>query len=366
MRRTNRTGAPETLPVSCGACGRQGHRNDPNNPCPLPPAPWAKVGVEIEGFWDGYDRYQAALSLAEEITGSSGDSDGSLRSDNESCDCGEDDCDSHDGHSENHGWHAWELRTKPGSLTEAQSQVSRLYPDGTNDSAGMHVHVSFRCQTDMGLIKSEAFFEYWHERWTAWGKRMKIHESSNFWSRLAGDNRYCYSPKRYATQFGIYATERHRVFDERYMQLNFHNAYSAHRTVECRLLPMFRDLKLALSGIAELLDIYDSWITGGLWATGLKDGTLTLDELTDGDAPTIVRDFEDTWEVPGTGLRAVSADEPLALYATDPAPGHRLVPVPVFNAAGYSDYYNGLARDSLDAFQRRGLVQDAAAVPPPF
>ncbi len=46
---------------------------------------------------------------------------------------------------------------------------------------------------------------------------------------------------------------------DRYAQLNF-AAWSEHKTVECRLLPMFRKQSLGVAAVVELLTIFEDYL----------------------------------------------------------------------------------------------------------
>jgi hypothetical protein len=70
---------------------------------------------------------------------------------------------------------------------------------------------------------------------------------------LRGENRYC---KREFDPLGQYKT-RDRG-GNRYTQLNF--CYGVHKTMECRLLPLFRDVSVAVSAVKNLLKFVDDWV----------------------------------------------------------------------------------------------------------
>jgi hypothetical protein len=187
------------------------------------------VGVEIEG------RFLNVDDLAEEVdnAGLTHCEDGSIH-DSPDSDCS-----------------AMEIQTIPGSLVEQLRQLSRFYPDEADGSCGMHVHVSFNDPCCITQLSTPEFVEYFHRRWRAWGESNKLLPFGQFFSRLTGGNDYC-----------IANTERdcENPFNtDRYRQLNF-AAWREHKTLECRLLPMFRDAKLAYSALVELLSIYEDWL----------------------------------------------------------------------------------------------------------
>lgn len=217
----------ERIANSCGNCGRVGHRSDG---CENPRKAFDRVGVEVEGR---FLNLNTVIRHAEDITGGEGYRDGSVH-------------ETPDGT----GAEAWEFQTKPDSIRGACQQLVDLYPDETDESCGMHVHVSFDA-VDMTVLNSTAFFKYFRERWEAWGARMNLHPNSPFFRRLRGHNEYCL-PADETREYSV------RNMD-RYAQLNF-GAFGEHRTVECRLLPMFKRASLGVAAIQELLDIYETFL----------------------------------------------------------------------------------------------------------
>lgn len=210
---------------ACGNCGRLGHNS---RGCEYSAKHHAKIGIEIEGrFLD----LNSVLDRARD-DGLGDSSDGSLHS------------------SPDSSAKPWELKTSPGSLREAIEQLQRYYPDETDRYCGMHVHVSFLSNQSLTLLQSKAFFEYFHKRWQEWGTRMNLHPDSQFYRRLNGENDYCYPNTEVL---------RDPTSCDRYTQLNF-SAWHSHKTLECRMLPMFQRSSLGVSAVRELIDIYETFL----------------------------------------------------------------------------------------------------------
>lgn len=232
----------------CSTCGRIGHNS---RTCERPAKAHAKIGIEIEGRW-------VDLSMAERRArdaGMSGCGDGSVRGSDTAS--------------------PWEFQTSPGSLAHALNQLVDLYPDEADSSCGMHVHVSFGAATDVTLLTTEEFFAYFRQRWIAWGERMGVRgrgtadtpqggHRGEFWKRLFGCNSYCRVNGR---------VRGNPTSIDRYHQLNF-SAYSEHETVECRLLPMFRHARLAVSAVQELIAIYEDYLNDPALALPSSDVVL--------------------------------------------------------------------------------------------
>lgn len=230
------------IPRTCSKCGRPGHQA---RTCLYQEAtPIDKVGIEIEGYWTDLG---AAQSKAIQLTGHRGCSDGSLS----------------DGRSD---YAPWEFQTKPGNLGESLHQLTSLYPDYTDDKAGMHVHLSFKEDLDVSTLATREFFAYFEQSMHEFGSKMAIRPGSQFWLRLEGRNQYCKKPgeqlSNYAARFSNGADTCHRtLFDgDRYVQVNF-TSWHDHRTVEFRLLPMFQEAGLGVAAIAHLFTTVDKWIT---------------------------------------------------------------------------------------------------------
>lgn len=212
--------------ISCGHCGRLGHKT---TTCGATHKAHDKLGVEIEGWWSNLSEVQErARGIGADDT-----RDGSL-------------VDDPSGETA-----AREFRSRPGSLGATLRQVHALYPDKAHRSAGMHIHMSFLDPHDASMLCDAAFEHYARDRWTAWGHRMQINEGSQFWERLGGHNHYCakWSDADLTTFRGT----------TRYRWLNF-QSWGHHRTVELRMLPLFQAEYLAHGAIAEWVSIVETWI----------------------------------------------------------------------------------------------------------
>lgn len=101
------------------------------------------------------------------------------------------------------------------------------------------------------------FWAYFSQRMEAWGRRANLPPSHLFWSRLAGLNGYCrkeFIPDRQASASKRTASQTRA----RYTQLNY--CFAVHKTIECRLFPVFKQPRIAVSAIQELCSIYEDFI----------------------------------------------------------------------------------------------------------
>lgn len=217
----------------CAKCGFPGHTRAT---CARETKHYDKVGIEIEGKWTDLD--EVSRRASEE--GMDPTDDCSIRQ------------------SLVPGRHTGELRSEPGSLSQALNQLVDFYPDETDRSCGLHVHVSFQDPHHITQLTCQEFYDYFRARFKAWGEREQIPPHAEFWRRLNGENNFC--------SHNDAANGRDAFSDDRYRQLNF-TAYDRHRTVECRMLPMFRRSSHSVSAIIELLSIYEDWLTSDFNAT---------------------------------------------------------------------------------------------------
>lgn len=209
----------------CSNCGFPGH----NKASCDSPRVYDKVGVEIEGRWLNLSAVQDKAS--DEGLGMS--SDGSIERSFES------------------SAQAYEFKTKPGPISLACRQLVDFYPDEADGSCGMHVHTSFVCPTYITQLMTKEFFAYFKERMLAWGTQNRLSPNGQFFRRLNGNNSFCRPNEQIDNPYG----------DDRYRQLNF-TSWGSHKTLECRLAPMFKNAQLGVSFVVELLSIYRDYLLG--------------------------------------------------------------------------------------------------------
>jgi hypothetical protein len=144
--------------------------------------------------------------------------------------------------------------------------VEKNYPQHANETCGMHVHVSFKTMLDYARVTEKAFESYALDQIEKWGNNFTIYTGETrepkkriiiehpFWARLRGLNiRYC--RREFIPEKQVWHKDK---ADIRYTQFNF--VWSRYKTVECRLLPMFADARVAISAIANLLNLYEEYL----------------------------------------------------------------------------------------------------------
>lgn len=240
-------------------------------PAYLPQAPFVRldrIGVEIEGRWfparyaDLYNRYPGYV-------------DGSV--DNEP------------------GYVRFEFQTRPAdSLEGALRQVHELFPDDTSQECGMHVHMSFKDHADIGLLDSPAFYTLFREEFANWATWRGLPCTHPFWPRIRGENHFCEE-----NNTSIECLLSH----ERFSQFNY-SAFLRHKTVECRMLPMFDDEADAISAIAKLVSLVETYLA--------RQGDQAIPTI---DPVVIDQEFEiPGWELDEVVDWAPTAPEELTLH----------------------------------------------------
>ena len=209
----------------CSNCGFPGH----NKASCDSPRVYDKIGIEIEGRWIDLN----AVMVRADSEGLGRSSDGSIERSFESA------------------AQAYELKTKPGAISAACRQLVDFYPDEADASCGMHVHTSFMCNTYITQLMTKKFFEFFTARMTAWGTQNRLHPDGQFFRRLRGNNSFCRPNEEITNPY----------VDDRYRQLNF-TSWGSHKTLECRLAPMFKNAQLGVSYVVELLSIYRDFLLG--------------------------------------------------------------------------------------------------------
>lgn len=223
----------ETVGRGCSNCGFIGHNS---RTCSRQTRHYDKIGIEIEGrYFNLREVWDRASNAGLEYS----DDSSIWRTQVPG------------------GPQCQEFKTKPGLLCEALRQLEAFYPDEADASCGLHVHVSFRDPSYFTQLMTRGFYDYFKTRWLEWAEQNNLSKYGQFMQRLAGENDYCNlntgdpsDPADGTTPLG----------DDRYRQLNF-SAWHEHKTVECRLLPMFRDSTLAVAAVTELISIYEDWLS---------------------------------------------------------------------------------------------------------
>lgn len=197
---------------------------------PVPKKRWLQMGAELEGSW------KSRKTTATLCRGARAHEDRSV----------------HIGHGD-----PGEIVTRPhDNLEDLLFDIKTLWPDTVNESCGFHLHASFT-PLDGCVIATKDFYKWFKSEWAKWGKEQKLDPTHEFWNRLAGRNKFAKDVFDPDVQLkGMMGAPPN---DRRYTILNFF-AWEKHKTIECRLLPMFTDVNVALSATIKLSQIYNDYL----------------------------------------------------------------------------------------------------------
>ena len=185
----------------------------------------AAYGIELEGAWD----YEPSGAVH----------DGSI----EGCDLEE-------------VGYMGELPSPPLYSLDATAKWIRSYfYNATNETCGMHVHMSFKNLADYALMMDgKAFQDFLMENLYTWAQR-NLGSDHPIFPRLGGDNPMC--ELNYIPDDQIDKTEKG---NERYNVLNF--CYALHTTLEIRVLPSFETSDEAVGAVTYLSELVNTWLKG--------------------------------------------------------------------------------------------------------
>ena len=142
-----------------------------------------------------------------------------------------------------------EIASAPLLKKEVKNWILSNYPDQTNSTCGIHVHLSFCSDVDYSQLMTHEFYDYFLAKMEKWGNKNKINEGSAFWRRLEGST-YC--NKKFIPDQQTYNN------GDRYTHINY--CYSKYGTLEIRLLPAFQKSCLAVSAVREIIKIVNEYL----------------------------------------------------------------------------------------------------------
>lgn len=193
------------------------------------------VGVELEGGWNAYGAYDIQR-------------DGSVNLDSVADAVGPK--------------HVGEIPLPPVTVANMEAIVRSNYPSYINETCGLHIHMSFEHKLHYQRLMTPAFTQAMIEGLQEWGRAANVPEEHIFWHRLTtpshnhcehkyrGDHQVHINHKDYQSRGKEYS---------RYTALNY--CWSQHKTLECRLLPMFSDINMAINALHAVIDITNKFLS---------------------------------------------------------------------------------------------------------
>lgn len=161
------------------------------------------------------------------------------------------------------GYENKEIVSRPlASLEAAKEWLRRIYPQATNNTCGFHVHFSIKNDSDYARLMDKTFWTYFQNEIKKWAVENQI-RNSNFWNRLRGENSWCLAQFEPDAQAAATCKSPFR-----YKQLNFCKGF--HGTVECRLMPTFKNVEVAVKAMEALANIIETYLESAPIQVGFK------------------------------------------------------------------------------------------------
>lgn len=165
-------------------------------------------------------------------------------------------------------WHFGEIVSPPLAIGEVFAWADKHYPidpspvlnEGTGQErgSGIHVHLSFDTLEDYSRVASRRFYNVFLTTLAEWGRRVELPETSQFWRRLKGANRFAkrhFNPRR---QIGV-TTKNSQANAPRRTALNY--CFGLHGTVEVRIAPTFMPKAIGLDFIRVVVDCFEDFLS---------------------------------------------------------------------------------------------------------
>jgi hypothetical protein len=153
---------------------------------------------------------------------------------------------------------AGELPSPPMQWAHVAKWVRDNYPQLTNATCGLHMHMSFRDLLHYQMLLEPGYPEAVVTEVTRWAQA-RLPGKHAIWSRLNGGSEYCQLKYFGAAQAALKEKryERHAPV-HRYTAINY--AQGTHSTIECRLLPMFDTADEAIEALTLVRDITNAYL----------------------------------------------------------------------------------------------------------
>jgi hypothetical protein len=139
---------------------------------------------------------------------------------------------------------------------EIKNFIAKNYPDNTDWSCGLHIHISFDSLIKYAGIMTKSFHEQFMSMMNKFGDKYGYSDTEteyNFWARFKGDNSYCqksFAPLPFQAA--------------KYTMMNFSAFKHDRRTFECRAFPAFASKEVAYKAIESYLNLVDSYLANWL------------------------------------------------------------------------------------------------------
>ena len=141
------------------------------------------------------------------------------------------------------------------SLDEVLDWLKINYPDASCNKNALHVHCEIIDVPHYSELMSHNFYDYFLQKMKEFGEKNHI-TLEEFWTRLDGANRYAQRAFRPDKQAAMKKKGTNNPI--RRTQLNY--CFSIFKTIETRMLPMFKSYDTAKAAIMALINCFDSYL----------------------------------------------------------------------------------------------------------
>ncbi len=148
------------------------------------------------------------------------------------------------------GWKG-EIASTPKKLATVGPWMRRHYPNHVDKTCGLHVHMSFSEAGHYGQLmipEYPATMKYYLKKW---GVDKGLSPKHPLFERLSGKNPTCGDGFWPDMQASVLRKNYEHVEGDRYTGVNY--CYGQHGTLECRWLPMFENVGLAIEAVKQVV-----------------------------------------------------------------------------------------------------------------
>lgn len=151
------------------------------------------------------------------------------------------------------GFRIGEIRLGPMFPAQLPKAINKCYPQKVDGTCGLHVHMSFDNLYKYSVLMVPEYQETILGYLIEWAKEEGFGSSHPIWERLLSESRFC--QKKFWPDEQVKAKRDHDQLrhGHRYTVINY--CWESHKTMECRVLPMFDKPDVAIRAVRRVLDI---------------------------------------------------------------------------------------------------------------
>lgn len=174
-----------------------------------------------------------------------------------------------------------ELPSEPLEVAKVPTWMRAYYPTHVNGTCGLHVHMSFKSALHYQKLMRPEYQDAILDCLNLWGLQEGLKKEHPFWNRILGQNQYCKKEFHADAQVAKTGKSYNHAGASRYTVINY--PWSLHGTLECRVLPMFEDVELAIRAVKFVLDVTNAFLV----KTATKEERVKMDLVVDAAIDTL-------------------------------------------------------------------------------